>query len=254
MTDTVHITGRHVRAFLRQPWWVAVALVQPVIWLLLYGALFKRIVDIPGFHGGSYITFLAPGVVVMTALFSAGWGGMSTMNDVHSGVLDRFLVSPVRRSALIVGPLLSQVINVVVQTAIIVGLALIVGASFPGGVLGVIVLTAMSVLLAFAFGALSHGLALVVRREETLIAAMQFLLLPLTFLSSAFMQASLIPGWIRHVADVNPVDWAVVAGRAATQADPDWGVVASRAGLLLALALACAAFATRAFRAYQASV
>jgi ABC-2 type transport system permease protein len=254
MTDTVHITGRHFRAFLRQPWWVAVALVQPVIWLLLYGALFKRIVDIPGFHGGSYITFLAPGVVVMTALFSAGWGGMSTMNDVHSGVLDRFLVSPVRRSALIVGPLLSQVINVVVQTAIIVGLALLVGASFPGGAAGVLALTVVSVLLAFAFGALSHGLALAVRREETLIAAMQFLLLPLTFLSTAFMQASLIPGWIRHVSDVNPVNWAVVAGRAATQADPDWGLVASRAGLLLALALACAAFATRAFRSYQASV
>jgi len=64
MTDTLHITGRHFRAFLRQPWWVAVALVQPVIWLLLYGALFKRIVDIPGFHGGSYITFLAPGVTI----------------------------------------------------------------------------------------------------------------------------------------------------------------------------------------------
>jgi ABC-2 type transport system permease protein len=254
MSDAVHMMGRHLRAFLRQPWWVAVALVQPVIWLLLYGALFRHIVEIPGFHGSSYITFLAPGVIVMTALFSAGWGGMSTMNDLDRGILDRFLVSPVRRSALIVGPLLQGAVSVVVQTLIIVGLALVVGATFPGGPLGVLVLTAVSVLLAFAFGALSHGLALVVRREETLIAAMQFVLLPLTFLSTAFMQASLIPGWIRHVADVNPVNWAVVAGRTATQADPDWGVVASRAGLLFALALVCAAFATRAFRAYQRSV
>ncbi len=84
-------TLKHTRAFtrrrtlelLRQPWFVAVTLVQPVVWLLLFGALFRKVVEISGFHGGSYIGFLMPGVVVMTAFFSAGWTGMSLIEDIN---------------------------------------------------------------------------------------------------------------------------------------------------------------------------
>ena len=76
-----------------------------MIWLLLFGALFKRVVEIPGFKGGSYIEFLTPGVIVMTAISSAGWNGMAFIDDMRSGVMDRMLVSPVWRSALNVGSL-----------------------------------------------------------------------------------------------------------------------------------------------------
>jgi ABC-2 type transport system permease protein len=248
------MTIRHVRELLRQPWWIAVTLIQPVIWLLLYGALFKRVVQIPGFHTGSYIEFLAPGVIVMTAIFSAGWGGMPLIDDIERGVTDRFLVTPVRRTALISGRLAHASLTIIIQSLIIVGLALIVGASFPGGVGGVVVMIVVATILGAAFGALSNGLALLARREETLIAVMNFLLLPLTFLSSAFMQQNLIPRWMQHVADFNPVNWAVVAGRSAVSANTDWGVVASRAGFLVALLVVCLAFATRAFRTYQRSV
>jgi ABC-2 type transport system permease protein len=227
---------------------------QPVIWLLLYGALFKRAVEIPGFHGGSYIAFLAPSVVMMTAVFSAGWGGMSMIEDLDRGVVDRFLVSPVRRSALISGRVLQSSLSIAIQALIIIGLALVVGASFGGGVGGVVVLIVLAGLLGTGFGALSNGLALLMRREESLIAVMQFLLLPLTFLSSAFMQANLAPGRIQDAARFNPVNWAVEAGREAVSSGTDWGMVAGRAGLLAAFAAVCAMFATRAFRTYQNSV
>jgi hypothetical protein len=68
-------------------------LIQPVIWLLLFGQLFKSVADIPGFTAASYITFLTPGVVVMSAMLSAGWSGMSYVVDMERGVMDRFLVS-----------------------------------------------------------------------------------------------------------------------------------------------------------------
>ena len=96
---------RCLRAFVRQPAWVAIALVQPVIWLLLFGALFKRVVEIPGFEGGSYIVFLTPGVAVMTAVMSAGWNGMGFIEDIDKGVLDRMLVTPLWRGALNAGTL-----------------------------------------------------------------------------------------------------------------------------------------------------
>jgi ABC-2 type transport system permease protein len=116
------------------------------------------------------------------------------------------------------------------------------------------VLLAVSALLGGAFGALSNGFALIMRQEEALIGAVQFVLLPLTFASSAFLARNLIPNGIQVVSDFNPLNWAVVAGRAATSTNVDWGTVASRAGFLAALMAVCLAFATRAFRAYQKSV
>jgi ABC-2 type transport system permease protein len=252
--QTMYMTARHLREMWRQPWFVAVTLVQPMIWLLLFGALFKKIVEIPGFHGHSYIAFLAPGVVVMTAMFNSAWSGMALIDDLNRGVTARFLVSPVRREALITGRLIKEAVVVVIQSLIIVALALIVGASFPGGVGGVAVLFAISALLGATFGALSNGFALIVRQEEALVGAVQFLVLPLTFLSSTFLQSNLMPTWIRHISDVNPVNWGVVAGRAATASPADWGLVASRVGFLLALLALSLMFATRAFRSYQRSV
>jgi len=257
MTAVQHswfMTVRHLRALWRQPWWIVVTLVQPVIWLLLYGALFKRVVEIPGFHGGSYIEFLTPGVIVMTAFFSAGWSGMPMIEDIDRGVVDRFLVSPVRRSALITGRILQGSLSIVIQSLIIIGLALISGAAFHNGAGGVALLILQATILGAAFAALSNGLALLIRREETLIAAMQFLLLPLTFLSGAFMQLSLVPAWIHHIADFNPVNWAVESGRSSAMGQTDWGLVASRMGFLLAFLAISLAFAIRAFRIYQRSV
>jgi ABC-2 type transport system permease protein len=249
-----HMTVRWLRALWRQPWYVAITLMQPVIWLLLFGALFESVVEIPGFQGGDYVDFLTPGIVVMTALFSAGWTGMGVINDLDRGVMDRFLVSPVRRVSLIAGPLGQLATVIVLQSLIIVGLGAVTGASIDGGVAGIAALIGCAVLLAWAVGALSIALALVARKEETLIGAVQFVVLPLTFLSSAFMQTNLAPGWIQEVGRFNPVNWAVEAGREAFGADVDWGFVASRAGFLAALAAACAWLATRAFRSYQRSV
>jgi ABC-2 type transport system permease protein len=121
-------------------------------------------------------------------------------------------------------------------------------------VLGVVMLVVAAILLGTAFAALSNVLALVARQEESLIGAVTFLQLPLTFLSTAFMQESLIPSWVATVADYNPVNWAIVAGREAVQSGTDWGTVFGYCGLLVAFALLCTMLATRAFRAYQAQV
>jgi ABC-2 type transport system permease protein len=245
---------RDLRAMWRQPWYVAMTLVQPIIWLLLFGELFKRVADLPGFAGESYIAYLAPGVVIMSALFSSGWNGMATIEDIDLGVTDRLLVTPVSRTAMIAGRVMQSAVVIVIQSAIMVGIALAAGASFPGGVVGVLVLIVVSALLGAAFAALSNSLALVTRQRESLIGAVTFLVLPLTFLSTALMRGDLLPGWMQTVTDLNPVDWAIEAGRSATAANPDWGLVATDTGLLAALLVVCATLATRAFRAYQASV
>src|SRR4051794_17081047 len=251
LEQSLAISARQLRALVRQPIYVAVTLVQPVIWLLLFGALFKRVVDLPGFRSDSYVDFLTPGIVIMSALFSSGWNGMGMLNDLQRGVLDRFLTTPVRRGPLIAGPLLQAVAIALIQSVVIVGLAAIVGASFPGGAAGIAVLLVVAGLLAAAMAGLSNGLALITRQEESLVGTVQLLVLPLTFLSTAFMAPALLPGWIGDVAKANPINWAIEAGRSALAADPDWGLILPRLGALLALAMLSGWFATRAFRAYQ---
>lgn len=248
------IALRFLRAFLRQPAWVAITLVQPMIWLVLFGALFKRVVEIPGFAGGSYLSYLAPGIVVMTAISSSGWNGMAFVDDMESGVLDRFLVSPVWRPALNIGSLAYAAFTVIVQSLVIVGVALALGARFANGVAGVVLLILLACMVGMTFAALSNALALVTRKRETLIAAVTSVILPLTFLSSVFIQQRLAPGWIQAAARFNPVNWAAEASRSVTLDRTDWSLVATRVGLLAGLLLVATALATKAFGTYQRSL
>jgi predicted dithiol-disulfide oxidoreductase (DUF899 family) len=101
---------------------------------------------------------------------------------------------------------------------------------------------------------LSNALALVVRQRESLIGVVTSVTLPLTFLSTAFMQQTLVPNWIRWVARFNPVNWAVQAGRSAATQHTDWNLVLTRTGLLTGLLLVSAWLATRSFNAYQRSI
>ena len=254
LRHTKQVALRYIRALLRQPAWIGISLLQPVIWLLLFGALFKRTADIPGFTGGSYIEFLAPGVVVMLAVTSAGWVGMGFIEDINRGTMDRLLVSPIWRGSLNLGSVAQSVLSIAVQSLIVIGLSLLVGAHFHDGLAGVVVLVAVAGLLGAVFASLSNGVAVLTRQRETLIGIVSMVVLPLTFLSSALMQQSLLPGWIRWVAKFNPVEWAAEAGRSASLAHPDWSLIGTRIGFLALLLVASAAFATRAFSAYQRSI
>lgn len=254
LRQTWQVYMRGVRVLLRQPAYLGMTLVQPIIWLLLFGALFKSVTRIPGFHGDSYIDFLTPGVVVMLAVFSAGWSGMGFVEDINAGVMDRMLASPVWRGALNTGTVAYGAFMVAIQTAIIVLLALVLGADFKGGVAGVLLLILVAALLGAAFASLSNGIGVLGRQRETVIGAVTFVQLPLTFLSAALMQQSLVPHWIRTVAKFNPVNWAVEAGRSAAMEKIDWSLVGSRLGLLAGLALVSAGFARWAFVKYQRSL
>ncbi|HZZ97614.1 MAG TPA: ABC transporter permease [Jatrophihabitantaceae bacterium] len=253
-TQSGLLTMRSARTLMRQPAFLAISLVQPVIWLLLFGQLFKAVIDIPGFsHGVSYLEFIAPGVIIMTALFSSGWAGTVYIEDMSIGVMDRLLASPVRRGAMIIATIAYQAITTVIQTLIVFGIAFAAGARFPGGIAGIAVTTLSAVLISMIIASFSNAIALLVRQQEALIGISQFIVLPLQFLSGAVMDTKLSPGWVQHVARYNPVDWAVTASRQVLSGTPQWGAVLPRLAALVALAAALGWLATRAFRTYQRS-
>jgi ABC-2 type transport system permease protein len=266
MTTTIRhawfMTVRQLRALFRQPVWIALTLVQPIIWILLYGALFQDLTRLGNFGTSNYYVFLTPGIVVMTTLFSGGWNGMGMLEDIDRGVVDRFLVTPVSRSAIIAGRIVQGALIAVFQSGILIGVGYLRGARFDNPE-GLVVLVLAGVLLGAAFGSLSNAMAMVVRKEETVIAAVNFIILPLTFLSSVLMALQNAAGWIRSASAFNPVNWAVEAGRDAVMnhagatgqlLGPDWGSIASHLAYLAVFALGCGLVAVRAFRAYQRSV
>jgi ABC-2 type transport system permease protein len=251
-----YLVVRSLRTLARQPAYAAMTIIQPVIWLLLFGQLFRSVVDVPGFStaSGSYLEFITPGVIVMTALFSSGWAGTVYIEDMNRGVMDRLLASPVRRGAMMIGTLAYQGLTTILQTLIVLAIAYTAGARFPGAGAGIPITVLAAVLIAVIIASLSNALALLLRQQEALIGISQFIVLPLQFLSSAIMDTRLSPAWVRHVARYNPVDWAVVASRQSLTGHADWGAVWPRLGLLAALALTMAWLATRAFGSYQRSL
>jgi ABC-2 type transport system permease protein len=255
-THSAMLTARSLRTLMRQPAYLIVTLIQPVVWLLLFGALFDKVTQIPGFSNSdtTYVAFLAPGVVMMTALFSAAWAGTVYIEDMNLGVMDRLLASPTSRGAMMNGTLAYQAIVTIVQSLVVFGIAFVAGARYPNATAGLIVSLVAAILLTIIFAALSNAVALLVRQQEALIGISQLLSLPLTFMSSAVMVLALAPQWIQTIAKYNPLNWAVNASRDALTANPDWGSVGANLIALSAVSLVMAVAATRAFGMYQRSL
>jgi ABC-2 type transport system permease protein len=252
--STWWMTARRLRAISRQPWVLIMTLVQPMIWLFLFGSLFRKVTQLPGFGSTSYLGYLVPGVVAMSAVSSNMWSGMGVLEEIERGTLNRFLITPVRRSAIMNAAVIEQAFTTAIQSVLIVLIGLAAGAAYPGGVAGVAVLIAVSIGLGAIFSALSNILGMLVRQRESIIGMSVFLLLPVTFLSSAFMPKTLMPGWIQGIASANPVNWSLEAARTALATHQDWGTVGVRGGWLAALAALAILASTRTFRVYQKSI
>ncbi|MEV6349507.1 ABC transporter permease [Actinoplanes sp. NPDC051851] len=248
------MTTRRLKVLVKQPAFVVILLIQPAVWLFLFGNLFRRVVELPGFGGVSYLDYIVPGVVVMTAISSNMWAGMGVLEEIERGTMNRLLTTPVARGAILNAVVLEQALSTAVQVAAIILLGLAAGAAYPGGAAGLAVLMVAALLLGTIFSALSNTVGMLARQRETIIGINTLLLLPLTFLSSAFMAASLMPSWMRRIADGNPVNWALDAARAAMSDTPAWGTVLTRGGWLLLAAALMLVLSTRTFRAYQKSV
>jgi ABC-2 type transport system permease protein len=242
---------RQARNLLREPIWIALLLIQPLVWLLLYSQLFQRITDLGGFGTDDYKDFFLPGVVVMNAFFAGTWAGMSMIVDLDRGVVERFLATPARRSALVFSQVMRAALQAAIQGLILLIVGTIIGARVSAGAAGwaVILLTAM--LIAGGFAGISHGIALLTRKEATMIALANFIALPLMFVSAILIARPLMPGWMQTAAKANPVDWGARAAREPALSGTDWGETGLYLALLAGFVLVTSAFATWAFRAYQ---
>jgi ABC-2 type transport system permease protein len=187
--------------------------IQPALWLLIYGEVFTRIHAIPTPQGIPYLAYLAPGILAQSALFIAIFYGIQIIWERDAGVLTKLMVTPTPRSALITGKAFAASVRSVIQAAVVIVLATVLGVSFTGNPLKLLATFGVVILGSAFFSCLSMTIAGIALKRDRLLGIGQAITMPLFFSSSALYPAKLMPGWLQAISTCNPLSYEVDALR-----------------------------------------
>jgi ABC-2 type transport system permease protein len=256
MTSTMRAVGiiaaRDVLKSIRTPMLITASLAQPIIWLVLFSQTFRELADTPQLRAlgyTSYLTFLVPGMVVLSVLFTALQSGMATVTDVDTGMMDKFLISPIRRFSILLGRVAADALTMLIQGAIVLAVALLMGATVETGWLGALEMLGLATLFGVVWASLSNLIALRTRNSEMTMVAGLLLTLPALFLSPAFFPKPLQPEWLQAVAAWNPAAYVIETGQSLMTAGYDWDLQLRAMGVMLGAGVVLIAAAVAAFRA-----
>ena len=216
ITETIVIFQRQMRILLRNPVWVFFGLTQPILYLALFGPLLKNVTG-GGLGGDNAWRVFVPGLLLQLAIFGAGFAGFGIIQELREGVIDRQRVTPARRTSLIMGRTLQNMVVIGVQATVLVLVALPFGLrALWSGVVSSVVLIC---LLALGISAASYAMGLILKDEDGFAPFIQGVSLPLLLLSGVLLPMSLAPGWLRHTSQANPLTYVVDATRALFRGD-----------------------------------
>lgn len=235
--DSATVFVRELRPVIRDPFSLIFSLVQPLVFLGLFGPL---LIASSGQPAATTLQWFVPGILVMIALFGTAGTGSNLLFEMQMGSHERTLVAPIARSSLLIGRALKEMAPIAVQATLIALVTVPFGFTIhvPGMLAGLVLLA----ILGIGLGALSYTLALVSRNKDWMFwAVQQTLIFPLMILSGMLLPLEDGPEWMRAVATVNPLSHVVAAERAlfvGDVADPSvlWGFVSAL--VLAALGLA----------------
>lgn len=230
----------------RNPVWVFIGMFQPICYMLLFAPLLKNLVGMPGFPTGGAYNVFTPGLMVMMAIFGAGFAGFSIISRLRSGFIERMRVTPVSRIAMILGSLGVDMCLFMIQIALLLVVGLLLG--FRPSVGGMALLGLMLLLTGMAMSCFSYALALLVKDEGGLAASVNLLVLPLMLLSGIMLPISFAPDILKNVAKVNPFAYAVDASRALVAGNFGDGSVIKAFIIIGVLALLTTFWATYSIR------
>ena len=209
--DTSIVAGRELRLVRRDPFSLIFTLLQPVVFILLYGPLLGSVPRAS--DGGSPWQWFVPGILVMVGLFGTSASGSNLLYEMQTGAHERMLVTPLGRSALLIGRAFKEIVPLVAQGALVVLVTLPFGFRlYPLGMAaGLVLLAALGV----GIGSLSYALAIAVRNQDWMFwAVQQTLLFPLLILSGMLLPLEGGPAWLRVLSRINPLTHIVEAERA----------------------------------------
>jgi ABC-2 type transport system permease protein len=238
-SDTWHIFVRFIRKLVRTPILLFFSLFQPIIFLVLFTQLLTNLSKFPGVlpAGVSYLEFATAGILLQNAFGSALQSGNSIVFDIDSGFLQKMLVTQVSRSAILLGRLTSDAFRVVVQSAIILALAYVLGANVTTGPIGILLIFFTIAFFGLAWSGISLAIGMKTRSSETVFAIGGFLTFPLLFLSPALLPINFLPDWVQNVSMFNPISYAINAIRTLMITGFDWTVILPAWGVIALVAI-----------------
>jgi ABC-2 type transport system permease protein len=223
VTETAILFERSMKKLFRRPVALYFSLIQPVIWMLLFGQIFNRIAKFPGaaaaFGGKSYFQFFVPAVVLQTLMFGAAQSGIGIINDIQSGFLSKLLTTPIHRMAILLGRVLGDLTRMILQGLIIIVIAWVAGlfqadgVHYEYGIPGILGALGFALLFGLGLSGFTVFVALKTRSSESTFLIANFFTLPLLFTSSAQLPLELLPTWLQRVAYFNPVTYAIESMR-----------------------------------------
>ena len=212
LRDVWLVFGRYFWIFTHNPAWVVIGVVQPLLYLLLFAPLLKPLAATRGFPSGGAYNVFVPGLLVQLGLFGAAGVGFSLISELRIGVIERLRVTPVSRVALLLGRALRDVLTILVQSLILILLALPFGLSINA--IGVVVVLALIALIGLLTASVAYAVALWTRSENSYAPIIFTSTLPILLLSGVLLPMGLAPSWLRNIALANPLSYAVDAARA----------------------------------------
>ncbi|WP_216206337.1 ABC transporter permease [Amycolatopsis aidingensis] len=248
-TQVFMLTARAVRP-LRQPGMVFASLIEPLIILLLFGGVFQVLGTVPSFPDGvDYIDYLMPAVLVIATLTNGVNSGTALINDLRNGMITRLRAMPIRLLSVLLARSFADSVRALSQLVLISVLsALIFGFAPPGGLLGTLGAVLIAVLIGWTISWVFITLAAVLRNGQILTAITTVVTFPLMFASNAFITLEALPGWLRVIAEVNPVSHAISTARDAALGTVQFGQVLQTMGICLLAVTLLATIANRAFK------
>src|SRR5690349_3832273 len=208
------VFNRQLRMNLRNPAWVIIGMLQPVLYLLLFGPLLKPVI---AQLGGNQYTWFVPGMLVQLGIFGAFFAGFSLIGEWREGVIEAERVTPASRTALLVGRLIRDVLQLFVQALFLVGLGYWLGmrGSWAGIVYGIV----LTLLVGGACAAASNALALTTKSEDVMAPVINMVMMPVLLLSGILLPMTLGPDWLESVSDWMPFKWVTDAVRTSFSGD-----------------------------------
>jgi ABC-2 type transport system permease protein len=245
--DTALIFRRQLRLSLRNPAWVIIGLIQPVLYLVFFGPLLTKVADggLAGFPPGNSYSFFVPGLLIQLGLFGAAFVGFSIISDWRAGVIERFRVTPVSRLALLAGRVLRDVVTLLVQAVVLILAGVAFGLRAP--LAGVLIGLGFIAVVAVSLSALSYTVGLLLKSEDALAPLVNMIVVPLTLLSGIMLPLTLGPGWLQGIARATPFRYVIDAMRQAFQGVYATTIMLEGAGVAIGLAAICLWAASRAF-------
>ncbi|WP_432586668.1 ABC transporter permease [Streptomyces sp. HD1123-B1] len=243
LSDTVLVFGRYARQTLRSTPALVFGLVQPLLFLVFFGPLLE---DLPLSGDGDSWQLIVPGILIQLGLFSASFTGIGLVLEKRLAIVERMRVTPVSRLALLMGRVLKDVVQLLVQSLVLVAVAVVMGlrAPVPGVVIGFVFVAVLTVSLA----SLSYALAMRVATPQEFAPVINAVTMPAMLLSGVLLPMSLAPDWLDAVSHAVPFRYLVDGVRAAFAGEYGDGRIAVAALVATGLAVVAVTLGARLFR------